>query len=285
MTPHPLHDLLIAYTAWGVGTRGWSDRTAYDYRLRCEHADTWLRSHRSVTLPDAQRLDVEAFLLATCHSPSGRNGVLQAIRACHQYLVDQEARVDDATATVKRLKQPAGLPRPLAHDRAVGVLAAARSAGPMWRAMTAVLLHTAIRRHEVLYLAWEDITDGWIQFRAKGGRDRSLPLHAEALAALEAWRPLCPSRRWVFPSPVDVRKPLSTTMMAKKIAKIGDEAGVHLHPHRLRHTAATQLVERGADLRAVQAILGHASLKTTSVYVQVRDARLVEAVALLDYAG
>jgi site-specific recombinase XerD len=90
--------------------------------------------------------------------------------------------------------------------------------------------------------------------------------------------------RWVFPSDRRLGQPESRTWIRVRLHEVGDMVGIHLHPHLFRHTVATELLESGADIRDVQAFLGHASISTTQIYTQVRPARLQEAVERLSFA-
>ena len=110
-----------------------------------------------------------------------------------------------------------------------------------------------------------------------------MPIHPDLAVALGKWHVECPSARWVFPSPRDPDRQASFTWIRDHVESIGDTVGVDLHPHALRHTAATRLLETGADLRTVQEFLGHASLATTTVYTKIRPARLVEAMRRMTY--
>ena len=87
-----------------------------------------------------------------------------------------------------------------------------------------------------------------------------------------------------LPSPRHEGRPISETYLRYIVRDAGNLAGIeHLHPHVLRHTFATRLLERGADLRSTQEVLGHSKLDTTAIYTRVRPARVAEAVEKLDF--
>lgn len=275
-------DLMVMFEEWGRFTRGWAELTAYNYRLRCARSEQWLVANRRKTLLTAARLDLEAWLLRTCRTPSSRNGSLQAVRAFFRWSGVVGIARTDPTSDMERLRPKEAVPSALSADQARRVWAAT-SGDVRLRAVAAVLLHQGLRREEVRRLGWDDVQDGWLRFTAKGGQQRCLPAHPQVVEALTRWREDAPPSPWVWPSPTKPSQPVSTSTLAKWVRRLGERAGVHLYCHRARHTMATQLVERGVDLRTVQVILGHESLKTTARYVRVRDARLVEAVAVLDY--
>lgn len=275
-------DLLIHFEEWGRFTRGWSATTAYNYVLRCRKADTWMSASRGRGICAATRTDVEAWLLRTCRSPAARNGSLQAVRAFYRWGMRHGLVATDPTSDVQRLRPKQAVPASLSAEQARRVWAAAADCRRT-RALVAVLLHAGLRREEVRCLQWDDVQDGWLRFTAKGGMQRCLPLHPAVVEALAAWHEQCPRSPWVWPSPTVPGQPVSTTTLHKWVQQVGERAGVHLHCHRARHTMATQMVERGVDIRAVQCVLGHQSLKTTARYLTVRDPVLVDAVAALDY--
>lgn len=148
------------------------------------------------------------------------------------------------------------------------------------RAICELLYGAGIRVSELCALDLDDLDDkaGIIHVLGKGSKERIVPLHATAFASLAAWRtsgrtalvtPESPgaavffNRRGKRLTPRDVRRVLT--------ARVGKG---HIHPHALRHTYATHLLEGGADLRVVQELLGHESLTTTQIYTHVSKSRL-----------
>jgi len=152
------------------------------------------------------------------------------------------------------------------------------------RALIEVLYATGLRVSELVGLRLTDVrpAEGWLQCLGKGHKERIVPLGAEAATWLMRYlaesRPTLTPRRetpWVF---VNARGGirLSRSGFWKILKGHGRTAGivVPLSPHVLRHSFATHLLERGADLRAIQAMLGHADLSTTQIYTHVLEARL-----------
>lgn len=119
----------------------------------------------------------------------------------------------------------------------------------------------------------------FIILKGKGGRERLVPLSDRARAAVARWREHVPTGQpWLFPSG---KKHLSRVRLFQIVKALAAAAGVppdRVGPHGLRHAFATHLLEGGADLRALQAMLGHADISTTQIYTHVDKARLVELV-------
>lgn len=177
------------------------------------------------------------------------------------------------------------LPRPVAEADARAVLETVGAAHPEpWiaardRAVLTLLWGAGLRVAEALSLRWGDAPFGpALRVTGKGGRPRSVPVLPVVCAAVEAYRALCP----LDPGPagplflgarggaLDSR--LVRKAMAEARALLGLPATAT--PHALRHAFATELLARGGDLRAVQELLGHASLATTQVYTAVTPERL-----------
>jgi integrase/recombinase XerD len=179
------------------------------------------------------------------------------------------------------------LPRFLSASDVDAVIAApdvSTPGGLRDRALIEVLYATGLRVSELVGLRLTDVrlSEGWLQCLGKGHKERIIPLGAEAAAWLHRYltdsRPILTRRRespWVF---VNARggARLSRGGFWKILKAHGRSAGITapLSPHVIRHSFATHLLERGADLRAIQAMLGHADLSTTQIYTHVLEARL-----------
>jgi integrase/recombinase XerC len=146
------------------------------------------------------------------------------------------------------------------------------------RALLEVLYGAGLRVGEVSQLDVDDIdrSSGVVTVRrGKGGKERRVPLGRAGLEAVGRWL----EERGEAPGPLFLNARqgrMSPRTMRRRVAAAGDLAGVHgLHPHALRHSFATHLLDRGADLRGIQELLGHASLGTTQRYTHVSVEALV----------
>ncbi len=150
-------------------------------------------------------------------------------------------------------------------------------------AMMSVLYATGLRVSELITLLLEDIelTRGFLIVRGKGSKERAIPLSPMAITALENYlnkaRPLILKNRvsaYLFVC--SEGNPMTRQAFWKLLKKYAKKVGITqpISPHQLRHSFATHLLERGADLRAVQAMLGHADLSTTEIYTHINKERL-----------
>jgi integrase/recombinase XerC len=223
------------------------------------------------------------------HASIGRK--LAAVRGFFLYLVREKVVVRDPTAGLPAPRVPRRIPRPLPVDDCELLTerdSTAESAGPRAslvrardRALVELLYGTGIRVGELVALDVRDVDlrRGEIRVLGKGSKERVVPVPGLALEALEAWigerstpgilaQPLfisLRSRRDRRPRRLadrDVRRILRKRALAAGIAD-------RVHPHRLRHSYATHLLDMGADLREIQELLGHVSLSTTQKYTAV----------------
>jgi len=214
-----------------------------------------------------------------------------ALRQFYRFLVEDGQRVDDPTARLDAPRRGRPLPKLLSEAETAALLTAARARGdtPEDRRLLAIceLLYAAgLRVSELagLGLGAIDRAGRFLRVRGKGRKDRLAPLHAEASAALARYleRRACfvpahdPGNRFLFASR-GATGHLTPARIAQLLKALAPEAGLapaRLSPHVLRHAFATHLIDHGADLRAVQTMLGHADIATTQIYTHVAGARL-----------
>lgn len=210
---------------------------------------------------------------------------LSALRGLCRFAVAEGVIAENPLADLRQPRQPRRLPRTLGGGEVERLLAAS-DGGPTPlrdRALFELLYGAGVRVSEAigltvdLFLARERA----VRVRGKGDKERIVPLGRPACAALarylDAERPRLlrdPRRREVFLSTRGTR--LTRQAVFALVRRVAARAGldVVLSPHGLRHAFATHLVERGADLRVVQTLLGHASIATTEVYTHVSRAHL-----------
>ena len=185
-------------------------------------------------------------------------------------------------------KAPRRLPIVLTREEAIRLIDSASNL--FHRAMPITLYSTGMRRAELCHLKVEDIdsTRMLIHIRqGKGGKDRDVPLSPKALETLrEYWRWMKPGT-YLFPGTVNgsrADKPITPKVLWEACREAAQRAGITkaVRPHLLRHSFATHLVEAGADLPTVQALLGHADLKPTSIYLHLSERHLRAAGTPLD---
>lgn len=214
-----------------------------------------------------------------------------ALRRFYAFLADDGLRADDPSSALPR---PGGsqrrLPKVLDHD-AIGRLfetlakriatSDGAAADVRLLALVELLYGSGLRATELVSLDVRAIRPDtpYTILKGKGGRERLVPVSDRARAAVIAWRGLRgDAPGYLFPSGA---KHLSRVRLFQLLKGLAADAGVppeRISPHVLRHAFATHLLEGGADLRALQTMLGHADIATTEIYTRVETARLVELV-------
>ncbi|MFO1188419.1 MAG: site-specific tyrosine recombinase XerD [Alphaproteobacteria bacterium] len=219
---------------------------------------------------------------------------LSAVRQLHRFLCEEGRRPDDPTRTIDSPRQARPLPKILTETEIAELLGAAtRRAGvegPRLVALLEILYATGLRVSELVGLPLSALAPDrrFVVVSGKGGKERLVPLGEPAKAALEAYLavrasfvPADGASRFLFPSRGDGGH-LTRQRFAQLLKETAVEAGLdpaRVSPHVLRHAFATHLLAHGADLRAIQQMLGHADIATTQIYTHVVADRLESLVA------
>ena len=194
---------------------------------------------------------------------------------------DVPARVPVYRSDRPRLDEP--LPRFLDDAQAAAFMTAARNLpDPLDRLMVTALARTGMRRGELLGLTVDAIvqigTGYWLRTPVgKLHTDRYIPLHPQLKDLLDAWIAARPDWQATDLLLTERGRPIPPTRVDKAVQKAATAAGIgHVHPHQLRHTLATQAINRGMSLEAIAALLGHRDLSMTMVYARIADRTVAE---------
>ena len=213
---------------------------------------------------------------------------LSALRQFHRFLLREKIRADDPTQLLDSPRLPKSLPKYLSEEEVDTLLAAATERtgqqGAVARAALEILYATGLRVTELLSLPRTALSGDAeiLLIKGKGGRERIVPLSEQAKAAAAILAKTQATGRWLFPGR-DPKQPMTRQGFALLLKHIALEAGLdpaRVSPHVLRHSFASHMLARGADLRSLQLLLGHADIATTQIYTHVlaeRLQRLVEA--------
>ncbi|HWC05656.1 MAG TPA: tyrosine recombinase XerC [Gemmatimonadota bacterium] len=260
--------------------------------------DAWLRfcaEHLGTTRIDLDAVDastVRAFLGYGSRHGLARRSVarrLAALRGYFRHACREGWAGRNPAQAVTVPRRGRALPQVLGADALAGLLDRTTAQEGFYARRLAALLEViygaGLRVGEATSLAWTDLdlTAGSVRVFGKGDRERRVPLTRKAVSALEAWR-----SEWVsgaIPEAVFVSRagrPLSVRqvqrIVTRSLAQVAERSGVS--PHTLRHSFATHLLDRGADITAVKELLGHASLSTTQLYTHLSRERLKAAYEL-----
>jgi len=211
-----------------------------------------------------------------------------ALRRFFRFLVDDGLRADDPSAALPQPKLQRPLPRVLSEAHVESMFQAAgdkaASGEPLAlrnMALLELLYGSGLRASEVISLSRAAVRPGqpFLILRGKGAKERLVPISSRAEFAVKAWLDNVPaSSPWLFPGG---KKHISRVRLFQLVREMAANAGIppeRISPHVLRHAFATHLLSGGADLRVLQALLGHADIATTQIYTHVDAARLVKLV-------
>ena len=268
-------------SAWAE--RGLAAKTLEAYRQDLEQFGLYL----GPTGWPVQRQDVMSFLSQRLRSGAAVSSVTRQVSCLRQFFAWAVRHGHQKDNPMVDLQAPASvqrLPHLLSENEIRSLLAQPDKGTPLGlrdQAILEMLYATGMRVSELveLDLARLNLVRGLVRVIGKGGKERLVPLGEPAQQAAERWlkvgRPDCrPQNDRVFVSRTG--QPLSRQAVWQRIRKHARDCGIagDIHPHRLRHSFATHLLDHGADLRAVQMLLGHADLATTQIYTHVSRSRL-----------
>jgi integrase/recombinase XerD len=298
---------LQAFLDMLAAERGAALNTLQAYRRDLDDVLAFL-DRRGRSVASAQPDDIAAYLRAMSEdglAPASRARRLSAIRQLFRFLVSEGAIAEDPTHGFAGPKKNRTLPKTLSVAEVDRLIEAARGRTERTRGrerVRALRLHALI---EMLYATGLRVTelvtlprsvlagDGRVlTIKGKGGRERLVPLNAPARAAIHRYldvgrdveggddvAPLIKTK-WLFASR-GAEGHLTRQGLGQELKELAREAGLdpqRVSPHVLRHAFASHLLDRGADLRSVQQLLGHADISTTQIYTHVLEERLKQLV-------
>ena len=291
---------LEAFLEMMSAERGASDNTLAAYRRDLEDASAFLGGRLGQAAPE----DLRAFLDDVARrgfAPTSQARKLSALRQFFRFLYAEGLRGDDPTGTLDAPRKQRSLPKIMGESAVARLIARAEAEkrqaddGPDYpaacrlHALVETLYATGLRVSELVALPVTVAlrAERFFVVRGKGGKERMVPLSHAAKAALAEWlraRQIRPDWRespFLFPAASDSGH-LSRQVLARDLKALAGRAGVPaatVSPHVLRHAFASHLLQNGADLRAVQQLLGHSDISTTQIYTHVLENRLAELVA------
>lgn len=269
--------------------RGLSRNTISSYRQDLAKFTEYLSSRRAGNIKEATRHDISKYLYFLKDKGLAANSIarnLAAIKVFYRFLVAERIIKEDAAGAMESPRLLKSLPEVLDTNEVTRMLEVPDKRnllGVRDKAVLELMYATGMRVSEMtdLLLGSLNLDVGFIRCKGKGGKERIIPVgrHAKLALAkyLEKARPRLSGsleEKHLFVSRLG--KKISRQSLWKLLKKYAREAGIKrkITPHTLRHSFATHLLEKGADLRSVQEMLGHADISTTQIYTHIDKARL-----------
>ena len=275
MTPSPHVEDFLSHLQI---ERRMSAHTLDAYRRDLDALVAWTTSQGIDDLATVHTEQLRAFIAAEHRrglSPKSLQRRLSACRSCYQWLLKHGRIAASPAAGIRAPKAPRKLPQVLDVDEAVQLVELPTDAplGVRDRAILELFYSSGLRLSELCALRWRDLdlADGLVTVLGKGSKQRSVPVGSHARKALEDWRresqgqpdaPVFPGRGGATITPRAVQIRLQRLAQRQGLFK-------RVHPHLLRHSFASHVLESSGDLRGVQELLGHADIATTQIYTHL----------------
>ncbi|WP_191565299.1 site-specific tyrosine recombinase XerD [Metabacillus idriensis] len=286
-----MKDQIQDFMHYLVVERGLSHNTIVSYERDLRSYHQFLAEQQQMTaFQDVTRLTIIQFLKSLKDAGKSSKTIARhtaSIRNFHQFLLREKAVDHDPTVHIESPQVERTLPKVLSLTEVEKLLDTPKlisAYGYRDKAMLELLYATGIRVSEMINLDMNDVhlTMGFIRCFGKGNKERIVPIGRTASEALEAYTDKGRTKLASKKNQTDAfflnhhGNRMTRQGYWKNLKKIALEAGINkeLTPHTLRHSFATHLLENGADLRAVQEMLGHADISTTQIYTHVSKTRL-----------
>lgn len=308
--PKPdLHPSVDAFLDMLTSERGAAMNTRQAYWRDLADVSLYLRKEKSTEINEATTELLKDYLeqLANKTHTKGQNSSqiavrtvarrLSALRQYFRYLNSEGQRNDDPTSTIESPKQGRTLPKTLSEEEVSQLIKTAGEGGGADSIRLVCLLEmlyaSGLRVSELVGLPMAAISEGseFLTIAGKGGAERMVPLSEPAQKAINNYTAVrqqfigtdnqALQETWVFPSKTSESGHLTRQRFAQLLKDLARDAKVdesRVSPHVLRHAFATHLLSRGADLRSVQKMLGHADIATTQIYTHILGDKLKDTV-------
>jgi integrase/recombinase XerD len=308
--PKPdLHPSVDAFLDMLTAERGAAMNTRQAYWRDLADVSAYLKSQKSSDLDRASTQELKDYLNYLTHKihVKGENKSqiavrtvarrLSAMRQYYRYLVSENTRQDDPTTTIESPKQGRTLPKTLSEDEVSQLIKTAGEGGGADSIRLVCLLEmlyaTGLRVSELVGLPLAAVGENqeFLMVEGKGGRERMIPISEPAQKAITTYLNIRETfignenralqEKSFFPSKTSQSGHLTRQRFAQLLKDLARDAEVEegrVSPHILRHAFATHLLSRGADLRSVQKMLGHADIATTQIYTHIISENLKKTV-------
>jgi integrase/recombinase XerC len=276
-----VREAVSAFLAHAADEAGLSSATIDAYRRDLDRLAAWCREQDIHRVEALAASDVRSFAASEHRrglSPRSVQRRLSGLRRFFRYLRRERVIDHDPGQGVRAPKVRRKLPEVLDVDQVLALLDIPEEdeLATRDRAMLELFYASGLRVSELAGLTWDriDLAEGMVRVVGKGRRERVVPVGRHAVDALQKWRDIHaatagPDQRRVFTSLKG--RPLGVRAIQKRVAYWSQRQGLDqsVHPHQLRHSFASHILESSGDLRAVQELLGHANLTTTQIYTHL----------------
>jgi len=280
------------YLTYLQSVRGCSKSTLEAYGNDLLRFENYCANHE-IDVQNAEPYEVQSFiadLSAESMAAASVNRHLSSIRGFYRWLVRLSKRMDNPCSALKNIKMPVRLPSVLWENEMADFASLPDTAGILWperdKALIMAMYSAGLRISEVVSLTMANMSRTLedAKITGKGGKERYVFFSEEAMGAIAEYLPHRESRLAMYGISGEKTalfinrkgKPISIPGVRWIISKYAQHSGIgkNIHPHALRHSFATHLVNGGCDVRVVQEMLGHSSISTTQRYTHINMDKL-----------
>jgi len=272
--------------------RGLSNNSIYNYTLDIKKLTKWLEENNMVASPNTisqEVLQQFVYTIAKVINPRSQSRIISGLKGFFNYLVFEEYRKTNPLELIESPKIGRKLPDTLSIeeiDLLIATIDLSTPQGERNRSIIETLYGCGLRVSELINLKISDLffDEGFIKVTGKGDKQRFVPIGTLTIKYMELYRKEIRVHQQIKPSAIDTLylnrrgNNLTRAMIFHIVKELTEKAGLNknISPHTFRHSFATHLLENGADLRAIQQMLGHESITTTEIYTHIDKSYLSE---------
>lgn len=272
--------------------RGLSENSVVNYALDIKKLVRWLEENEITASPisiSEETLQQFIYTIAKEVNPRSQSRIISGLRGFFNYLIFEEYRKTNPLELIESPKIGRKLPDTLSTseiDALISAIDLSKPQGERNRAILETLYGCGLRVSELIHLHISDLffEEGFIKVTGKGDKQRFVPIGPTTIKYIELYRNEVRLHLTIHPMAKDTLflnrrgKPLTRAMIFTIVKQLAERAGIDktISPHTFRHSFATHLLENGADLRAIQQMLGHESITTTEVYTHIDQRHLTD---------
>ena len=274
--------------------RGLSDNSIKNYSFDIKKLIKWLKTSSIIDSPlEIKREIIQEFIyhIAKEIHPRSQSRIISGLKGFFNYLVFVEYRATNPVDHIESPKIGRKLPDTLSVkeiDHLIAAIDLSNSQGERNRAIIEILYGCGLRVSELINLKVSDLffEEGFIKVTGKGNKQRFIPIGPTTVRYITSYISEIRSFQNIKPSAKDTLflnirgNNLTRAMIFHIVKELSSKAGIHkkISPHTFRHSFATHLLENGADLRAIQQMLGHESITTTEIYTHIDKSHLTQII-------
>jgi integrase/recombinase XerD len=274
--------------------RGLSENSIINYTLDIKKLVLWLEENKIINTPisiNEEVIQQFIYTIAKKINPRSQSRIISGLRGFFNYLIFEEYRKTNPLELIESPKLGRKLPDTLSMaeiDLLIASIDLSTPQGERNRAILETLYGCGLRVSELTGLKISDLffEEGFIKVTGKGDKQRFVPIGEATIKFIDLYKKEIRIHQEIHPSAKDTiflnrrGKPLTRAMIFTIIKQLAEKAGIkkNISPHTFRHSFATHLLQNGADLRAIQQMLGHESITTTEIYTHIDKRHLSQVI-------